>query len=45
MAEIIVLVIGVALVAYLFFVIIRPDKFKRRPDRDCAVFPVRFKEF
>jgi len=27
MAEIIVLVAGVALVAYLFFVIIRPEKF------------------
>jgi len=27
MAEIIVLAIGIALVAYLFFVIIRPEKF------------------
>jgi len=27
MAEIIVLVAGIALVAYLFFVIIRPEKF------------------
>jgi len=27
MAEIIVLVTGIALVAYLFFVIIRPEKF------------------
>jgi K+-transporting ATPase KdpF subunit len=36
MAEIIVLITGIALVVYLFFVIIRPEKFKRRTDRGIA---------